>query len=262
MGIIISIVNNKGGCGKTTATCNLADALGRGERSVLVIDMDPQCNTTSILSPDDFYIRKSVFNLLNPKSSSAALEEIIYPSSCRNVSLIPNISETSALETALASDAPKSLFRLKEEYRESITGNFDITLIDNPPNIGVFVKCSLIASDFAIVPIRAGSTFSVEGIIKATKLIKEIREKGNPNLRFLRLLVNGVDKRTAICRAVNDQIQIAFDREQIFETRIPINTDFEMAESRRETIFQFNENAKGSSAFRELAAELISITEG
>jgi cellulose biosynthesis protein BcsQ len=124
------------------------------------------------------------------------------------------------------------------------------------------VKSSLNSADFVIVPIRAGSTFSIEGIIKATKLIKEIRTKGNPELRFLRLLINGLDKRTGICRAVKEHINAAFDLDQVFKTEIPINTGFEMAESRRETIFQFDPGAKGAHAFKALAWELIDILEG
>ena len=262
MGVIISIVNNKGGCGKTTVTCNMADALGRAGKNVLVIDMDPQCNTTSILLPDGLHIQKSLFSILDPSAAKSDIDDLIYPTGCGNVSLIPNIPETSGLESAVASHSPRSLFRLREEYRPLIISDFDIAIIDNPPNIGVFVKSSLNAADFVIVPIRAGSTFSIEGIIKATKLIKEIQGKGNPELRFLRLLINGLDKRTGICRAVKEHIGMAFDRDQVFETEIPINTDFEMAESRRETIFQFDSNAKGAYAFTHLAGELIDILEG
>ena len=262
MGLIISMVNNKGGCGKTTVTCNMADALGREGKKVLVIDMDPQCNTTSILLPDGVSIQKSLFSILDPSASRSDIADLIYPTGCENVSLIPNIPETAGLESAIASQSPVSLFRLREGYRYLITRDFDLTLIDNPPNIGAFVKTSLNTADYVIVPIRAGSTFSIEGIIKATKLIKEIQGKGNPELRFLRLLINGLDKRTGICRAVKDHINMAFDRNQVFYTEIPINTGFEMAESRRETIFQFDSYAKGARAFRSLARELIHILEG
>jgi cellulose biosynthesis protein BcsQ len=262
MGVIISIVNNKGGCGKSTVTCNLADALGRAGKNVLVIDMDPQCNTTSILLSDGLTVQKSLFNILDPSASLSDINDLVYPTGCKNVSLIPNIPETAGLESTIASNSPKSLFKLREDYRHLIVRDFDITIMDNPPNIGVFVKSSLNSADFVIVPIRAGSTFSIEGIIKATKLIKEIRAKGNPELRFLRLLINGLDKRTGICRAVKEHISLAFDKEQVFETEIPINTGFEMAESRRETIFQFNSSAKGANAFRLLAIELIQILKG
>ena len=262
MGLIISMVNNKGGCGKTTVTCNMADALGRTGKKVLVIDMDPQCNTTSILLPGRFTIQKSLFSILDPSAARSDIAELIYPTGCENVSLIPNIPETAGLESAMASQSPLSLFNLREGYRPLIIRNFDLTIIDNPPNIGVFVKSSLNAADYVIVPIRAGSTFSIEGIIKATKLIKEIRGKGNPELRFLRLLINGLDKRTGICRAVKEHINIAFDVNQVFKTEIPINTGFEMAESRRETIFQFDSSAKGAHAFRSLAGELLDILEG
>jgi cellulose biosynthesis protein BcsQ len=261
MGIIVSVVNNKGGCGKSTTTYNLADALGRRDRRVLVIDMDPQCNTTSILFPKDRSMESSVYQLLDSETPRGNIDRCIYPTVCSDVSIIPNIPETGGLEPSVISLAPRSFFRLRESLRSHLIHRFDAIFIDNPPNMGAFVRCSLYASDFAIVPIKAGSTFSIEGLIRATRLIEEIREEGNPGLRFLRLLVNAVDNRTAICRALINQIRDTFDGDQIFKTEIPINTSFEKAESMRETIFQYDHNAKGTMAFQDLAEEFISIVE-
>ncbi len=261
MGFIISVVNNKGGVGKTIASCNLADALGKKGKKVLVVDIDPQCNSTSILLPQGIRISKSLYELLDPNEKKVAVNGYFYHTELKNVSIIPNISETGNLEPDLIVEAPKSFIKLRDALRAQAVDNFDYIIIDCPPNMGSFVLCSLYASDFVIVPIRAGSAFSIEGLIRATKLINEVREKGNPDLKFLRLLINSVDKRTAISKAITDQLKSIFHNDQIFNTQIPVNTAFEKAESAGNTIFQYDGTASGARAFRDLAKELISILE-
>jgi cellulose biosynthesis protein BcsQ len=259
MGYIISVLNNKGGVGKTTTTCNLADGLGKQGHSVLVVDGDPQSNTTTTLMPNGASIRKSLYDVLETGSEPSVGSGHIYSTTCRNVLILPNINETASLEPELISEAPNSLMRLRNALRGPGTENFDYVIIDCPPNMGTFVLCTLYASDFAIVPILAKSSFSVEGLIKAVGLIKEIKAKVNPDLRFLRLLINSVDKRTSISKSITQQISQAFDDNQIFKTQIPINTAFENAEASGETVFQYDGTATGARAFRELAKELTSI---
>lgn len=264
MGIIISIANNKGGCGKTTTTVNLADAIGKKGKKVLVVDMDSQCNTTSRLIKNTS-IRNSVYDVLNQKEPLQDIHNFTYPTECKNVSIMPNIEITGNLEPALIFDAPDSFFRLRKTLRDYAAKNFDVTLIDNPPNMGTFVLCSLYASDFVIVPVKAGSIDSVEGLIRATQLIEDVQTQGdktNSDLRFLRILINCVDKRTAISKAIVEKIQQTFDHNQVFKTEIPVNTTFERSESARKTVFQEDGTSAGARAFRKLAGELFSILEG
>lgn len=261
MGYIISVINNKGGVGKTTTTCNLADSLGKQGYKVLVVDADPQSNTTTILLPIETHIRKSLYDLLENNTTPDLNSGYLYATTCKNVLIVPNISETASIEPTLIAEAPKSFMRLKEKLRKSVVNNFDYIIIDCPPNMGTFVLCTLYASDFAIVPILAKSSFSVEGLIKAVRLIKDIREKVNPELRFLRLLINSVDKRTSISRSITEQINRVFEKDQIFKTQIPVNTTFEKAEANRETVFQYDGTSTGARAYRELAKELSSIIE-
>ncbi len=259
MGHIISVINNKGGVGKTTTTCNLADGLGKQGHQILVVDADPQSNTTTLLLPRDTPIRKSLYDVLESRTSPDFSTGHIYATTCKNVVLIPNINETASLEPTLISEAPESFLRLKKALKSNLSEKFDYIIIDCPPNMGTFVLCTLYASDFAIVPILARSTFSVEGLIKAVSLIREIQSKVNPDLRFLRLLINSVDKRTSISNSITEQINRAFEKDQIFKTQIPVNTAFEKAESSRSTIFQHDGTSTGARAYRELAKELTSI---
>lgn len=259
MGYIISVVNNKGGVGKTLTTCNLADALGKKNKKILVIDIDPQCNTSTILLPRNTQIRKSLFEIIESNGKLEDLSGFIYATECNNVLVLPNITDTANLEPDLISNAPDSFFKLRNILREYANSTYDYTIIDCPPNMGSFVLCALYTSDFVIVPVKAGSAFSVEGLIRATKLIEEIKTKGNSDLKFLRLLINSVDKRTAISKAITGQLHNIFDENQVFKTQIPVNTAFEKAESMGETIFQNDATATGSRAFRALATELTSI---
>lgn len=259
MGVIISVVNNKGGVGKTAVTCSLADGLGKQNKKVLVCDLDPQANTTNKLLPKTLSIKNSVFDLLDPGQNNINLDNFFYPTECKNVYLIPNISKTGNLEPDLIENSPESFFKLRKELRDYASSNYDITIIDNPPNMGTFVLCSLYTSDFVLIPIKAGSTDSVEGLIQVTDLIRKIQNKGNRDLRFFRILINCLDRRTAISKAIAGQIRKTFNKDEVFETEIPMNTAFERAESAGKTIFQTDGTSTGARAFRSLAKELIKI---
>jgi cellulose biosynthesis protein BcsQ len=125
--------------------------------------------------------------------------------------------------------------------------------------MGFFVVSALHASDFVIVPIWAGSAFSVEGLLKAVDLINDIRANGNADLRFLRLLINQVDRRTAMTRVSIDQLNKHFPADQIFKTMIPVNAAFQRAENERKTIIRYDPTTLGAKAYRALARELLEI---
>ena len=261
MGLIISVINNKGGVGKTTVACNLAHALGNMGRKILVADFDNQCNSTDILLKSPIPAAHSLYEILNPATVPRDITHYIQPTKCRNVSILPNIPETAVLEPDLISARPESFFRFREHVRSYAADEFDYVVCDCPPNIGTFVLCSLYASDIAIVPIRAGSLFSVDGLLKAMDLIREIRNSTNKDLRFLKLLINLRDGRTAISKGTIDHIRNTFDPDQIFETEIPVNTAFERAEQMKDTIFNYDPNTAGARSFRALSRELVALLE-
>lgn len=258
-GIIISVINNKGGVGKTTATCNLGHALSKLEKRVLVVDIDSQCNATSLLFAKDMSAYHSLYELFNPDSPNTLIENCIYPTPYANLYCLPNVEETAGLEPDLIHNSPESFFILRRKLREHVLERFDFTFIDNPPNMGTFVICSLYASDFIIVPNESGSAFSMEGLVKAIRLIENIRENGNPDLRFLRLLINRVDGRTVASKATIAHIYNHFGSDQVFKTTIPSSTAFQRAEGMRQTIFRYAPSLPGAKAYRKLAEELIDI---
>ncbi len=259
MGRIIAVMNIKGGVGKTTITGNLADPLGSLGHRVLAVDMDSQCNTTSLLLPGESPQQHTVRDLLAQDETTLAVRKCIVPTRLANVSLLPNTPETAALEPELLLAAPASYMRLRRHLRDFARRHYTFTLIDNPPNMGTFVLTSLYAADGVILPLKAGSAFSVDGLLKAVRLISQVRAEANPDLRFLRLLINHMDRRTIISRNIAQEIAGAFKEDQLFRTTIPMNTAFERAESRNQTIFQFAPGASGAAAFRDLARELLAI---
>jgi len=253
---IISIANNKGGVGKTTVSCNLGHALAKLGMKVLVVDIDSQCNSTTMLLTRDFSVRDSMYELLADEDN-IEVQNCIYLTPYPNLHCLANIPETSGLEPDIIEDkSGQYLMRLSSKLRPYALENFDITIIDTPPNLGSFVLTALYASDFVIVPISARSTFSLEGLIRAISLIERIQKGKNPNLRFLRLLINEVDKRTTSSKASIEHIKQSFPKNKIFQTMIPINATFHQAEANNRTILAHNLSSLGAKAFKNLASEM------
>jgi cellulose biosynthesis protein BcsQ len=257
-GGIIAVVNNKGGVGKTTATVNLAHALANQGEHVLVMDLDSQSNTTSILMSD----KPETMSLYDMYSDPEInVSYCIHPTKYTNVDCLPNTNDTSALEPQLLQALPESFQVIRERVRPYAIEHYDYTIIDCPPNMGFFVVSALYASNFVIVPVKSGSTFSLQGLMKAIDLINEIRENGNPDLRFLRLLINQVDRRTYTSKVTISNIRKFFSEDKVFETMIPTNAAFEHAEAEELTIIRYNPTTLGARAYRRLAAELLDIFE-
>lgn len=257
-GIIISVINNKGGCGKTTTAVNLAHALAREGQEVLLVDMDSQCNATDILV-GKIKIDKSLVELLDPNGNDLALQRCIYRDNRTNIDFLPSTPTLAALEPTLIRTAPQSLNILRDRLRDYAKANYDFTIIDNPPNLGTFVLCSLTASDFVIVPNEAGSKYSLEGLIKAVEFIEDIRMNWNSHLRFLRLLITKVDRRMSVCKSMIAYAKRLFPPDRVFETIIPVSTEFQKAELAGETIFAQRTAWAVARSYKALAKEILTI---
>jgi len=256
-GVIISIINNKGGTGKSTTACNLGHILGNMGKTVLVIDNDSQCNTSRILL-DGIDYNTSMYDLIKDNKK---VSDCIHFTQYANVSCLPNDEMVSALEISLAQAFPASLYLYRNQIREYAINNYDITIVDNPPTLGLIVAMSLYMSDFVIVPNDAGSKFSLEGLIKAVSFINDISREANPDLKLLRLLITKVDRRTLATTEILQQIKKTFGPDEVFETIIPINTAFQQAELADKTLCRFRPMAGGAKAYKELAKELLKILD-
>lgn len=258
-GIITAVSNYKGGTGKTTISVNLAAALAIKGKKVLLIDGDPQSDSTRALLPPGCQINNSLYNILDDNGSfDGNINDFLYSTIHPNLSIIPNITETSGLEIPLAQKFPDSNTYLRNAIRDFVKERFDYAFIDCPPTLSIFVNNNLYASDVLIVPMDAGSGNSLEGIKGVLDLMNAIREDGY-DLKLLKIIINRVDRRKGAHRANIEDVKERFGTNNVFKTTIPTSSHIQTTEAiRSATIFKVAASSKGSQSFRTLSKEFMS----
>ena len=259
MTTIIACSNNKGGSGKTCCSVTLAHALGNRGKKVLVCDLDTQCNSTSLLLRQGDNPRNSLYELL---SGEADAQSCIYASKYENVDVLPNVEEVAALEFSLIKDAERNLTLFRDKISSYIENKYDFVMLDCPPNLGFWTMGALITANLVISPTVSGSGFSLDGLLRTIKLIKDIQQQTNPSLRFFRLLINNVDKRTTMGKVTLAQLVDKLGQDMIFATTIPASSQFQQAEHLRETVLRSNSKSPAAKAYRALAQEILELVEG
>jgi chromosome partitioning protein len=261
-GVICCVCNHKGGVGKSSFCINLGAALAIQKRRILVIDNDPQANSSGVLLQNNISIRNTLYELINPDSTEKpSIESCIYPSKHNGLFILPNVEESALMDISLAEKYPDSLLILRDQVREFSKRHFDYIFIDCMPTMGLSTANALYTADCAVVPIDANSSYSLEGLRKILTMVEGIQKSGNKDLRFLRLLINRVDRRTVLTQEIIEEITQRAGEEQIFKTTIPANVAFQKSEHARETIFRYEPTCRGAAAYRKLSREFISIFE-
>ena len=254
--MLISVINHKGGVGKTCISTNLGHALANRGKKVLLVDCDAQCNSSSIFAPTD--------NMANPKTlydvyaNNIPVDQCIYSTPYENVDILMNSTETSHLEIDLYQDVRTSYQLLKDKLRDYANEHYDIVLLDNSPSLGIFSIMSLVASDCAIVPIEAGCRYSLDGFVAALDAIQSIADRVNHNLKFLKAVINKSDARTSISRVSIDHIRRQFT-DKVFETAINQDTKIKEAVALKITVLRHAPSCTASKKFRALADEVIGL---
>ena len=250
MGKIIAIANQKGGVGKTTTTVNLAASLGVLEKSVLLIDADPQANATSGLGIDVDQIEQGTYQLLEHTLNAS---ETVIKTSSPNVDLIPAHIDLVAIEIELV-DKDNREYMLKLAIEE-LRDDYDYILIDCAPSLGLLTLNALTAADSVIIPIQC-EYFALEGLGKLLNTIKSVQRIHNSELDIEGMLLTMYDSRLRLSNQVVEEVRKHFS-DMVFDTIIQRNVRLGEAPSYGESIIKYDASSKGAVNYLNMADELL-----
>ncbi len=251
MGKIIAICNQKGGTGKTTTAINLASSLALAGKKILLVDIDPQGNTTSGLGIDKNSLQSSIYDgLLN----HAPISELIQKTLVLNLEIIPSNIELTGAEIELVSlDNREKQLR---QILEPLKAQYDFIFIDSPPSLGLLTLNALVACDSVLVPIQC-EFYALEGVTQLLKTIRLIKERLNPALEVEGVLLTMADFRTNLTSEVINEIRNFF-KERVYQTIIPRNVRLSEAPSFGKPVSLYDKHSIGAKRYEELAREILS----
>jgi chromosome partitioning protein len=247
--MILTIANQKGGVGKTTTAVNLAAALAHKGVKTLLVDTDPQANTTmSFLDPRQ--VEKSMYDVL---VDGVPAIEIIAPTGIANLDLAPARISLAKTESALVGefDAP---FRLKDRL-VSIGDRYEFIVIDTPPTLGLITVNAMVAATHLLIPIQS-SYFALEGTDDLLETVEKIKARANPDLQLLGVLITLHDRRTLLARDIQEQIHRVFGG-KVFSTVITRSVRLEESPAYRASIFEHAPASTGAAEYYALCEEVI-----
>jgi len=248
--MIVAIANQKGGVGKTTTAINLGAALAlRGQRTLL-IDLDPQANST-MSYVDMRQVTRSVYDAI--ADGTCGLADVILPSTLTNLWVAPARIGLAKLEAKLVGEIDAH-FRLKDRI-EQIRSQYVHIVIDCPPTLGLLTVNALVAATHLLIPIQS-SYFALEGTDDLLETVEKVRGRANPDLRLLGVLITMHDRRTSLARDIRNQIQKVFG-EKVFRTVITKSVRLEESPAYRESIFTFAPGSSGATEYYSLCEEVM-----
>ena len=252
---IISVINQKGGVGKTTTVINLAAGLSMKGKKVLVIDLDPQGNATTGLGlSNNTNSDKTIYSVLNGKKK---ISEVIQETNFTNLNLITSNVNLSGIEVETAGDSRRA-FKLKDELTLILNdsgASYDYILIDCPPSLSLLTVMALVSSNSLIVPLQT-EFFALEGLTQLMKTIERIKINLNPKLEIQGILLTMYDRRNKLSSQVEEEARNYF-KDKVYQTVIPRNVRLSEAPSHGVPVLIYDKNCPGSKSYYNFTDEFI-----
>ena len=250
MGKIVAIFNQKGGVGKTTTSINLAAGLGKLGKNILLVDIDPQGNSSSGLGIDKNNAEVIIYDIL---IKDASIAEGIYDTSAENVKIVPSNNQLAGLEIEFA--RKKDWEMVLKNILGEIKDDFDFILIDCPPSLGILSVIGLIAADSVIIPIQC-EYFALEGVSQLFQTIELVKKNYNPGLEVEGVVLSMFDGRTNLSIQVVEEVKTFF-KGKVYTNIIPRNVRLAEAPSYGLSIMDYDAKSKGAETYMELAEEFL-----
>ncbi|OPJ55447.1 ParA family protein [Alkalithermobacter paradoxus] len=254
MGKIVAVFNQKGGVGKTTTNVNLSACIGKEGKKILVIDLDPQGNTTSGFGIDKNEVEYTIYDVL---LGEKRIKEVTLETEFENIHIVTSSTELAGAEIELTGIENRELI-LKKALKD-VKDDYDYIFIDCPPSLGLLTINSLTAVDSVLIPIQC-EYYALEGVSQLMETIGLIKNSLNPNLEIQGVVLSMFDGRANLSIQVVEEVK-RFFKGSVYTTIVPRNVRLAEAPSHGKPIVYYDPRCKGAEAYTELAQEFIDLEE-